>query len=180
MIPWVGNRKTGNREISGQDEDWDKTKVHPRLRFPDLPEFLDEFINFVTCGKFNPQEAVGATHPKGFVWEFNRIAKRRGLERRARRIRRGGKSALVGEVQNGNPVTVILVWEDGGAHYVTALSYSHLTNEVFFLDPDDEYKEYPPAERVRSQPWEAFEEDWIRRAWWGKLLGLKQEMVVIS
>lgn len=161
-------------------EDWDKTKVHPRLRFPDLPGWLDKLIKFITRGKFSPQDVIGASHPKGIVNEFNRIAKERGLDKKAVRVRNASKAELIHEVQNGNPVTVILVWKNGGAHYVTVISYDARTDTVFYMDSNDEYKDYLPTERIRSRTWGDFEVDWSRRVWWGKLLGLKKEMIVVK
>ncbi len=158
--------------------DWDKTKVHPRLRFPDLLGWLDKLISFITCGKFNPGAMVGASHPKGIADEFNRIAKDRGLDKKAVRVSKGPKAELLREVRNGNPVTVILIWENGGAHYVTIISYSEEDDTVFYMDPSDEYKDCPPSDRIRSRTWEAFDEDWSRQVWWTKLLGLKSEMIV--
>jgi len=160
-------------------EDWDKTKVHPRLRFPDFTDWLDKVIKFITRSKFNLEEVMGATHPKGIADEFNRIAEERGIDRKAVRVSKGSKEDMLHEIRNGNPVTVVLIWGNGGAHYVTVISYNALTDTIFYMDPSDEYKDWDPPKRIQSQAWGDFYEDWSRRAWWAKLLTLKNEMVVI-
>ena len=125
-----------------------------------------------------PLDIRGATHPRSLTKSLNALAAKLNLPLKAKYISHGSKEQLLREIQRGNPVTVIKVWKDAEAHYVTIIAYKKDSDTVFYMDPNHDYKPLTLIEKVQQQPWSAFQREWSWQVWWTKLLGLKNEMIV--
>lgn len=94
---------------------------------------------------------------------------------------RGTKEDLLKNLQEGKPVTVMLVYPEGGAHYVTVVGYDPFEERVYLLDPSPFYEKIEePAERFQkmSMSWDEFSSQWEGQNWWSRLLGFKSEMII--
>ena len=119
----------------------------------------------------------GATAPWGVVNAFNRLAQRLKLDWRAERRQRARRAHVLESLMTGRPVTVLKIWQSGGAHWVNLVRYAAERDRLYFLDPNP-YLEYLDEERrLQSQSWAEFEVDWSRRTWWSRLLGIQNEMI---
>lgn len=122
----------------------------------------------------------GATAPWGLVKSFNRWAEKLELDWQAERKSRARRAHVLENLMTGRPVTALKIWKNGGAHWVNLVRYSGEKEKVYYLDPNP-YLEYLPEEkRLQSQSWGEFEEDWSRRCWWSRLLGIRNELVLYS
>ncbi|MEM2266358.1 MAG: RHS repeat-associated core domain-containing protein [Candidatus Hadarchaeales archaeon] len=122
----------------------------------------------------------GATPPWGMEGAFNNIAYLQyNLGWHARWVSRGTKEDLLKNLQEGKPVTVMLVYPEGGAHYVTIVGYNPLEEQVYVLDPSPAYADLKnPVERVQEISWDELRTYWEGQNWWARLLGFKGEMIV--
>jgi len=102
-------------------------------------------------------DIIGATHPRGIVNEFNRIARKLDLRYRAKWVSGASKAELLAEVEAGNPVSVIRVWaDDYGAHYQNVVAYDADTDTLYYTDSDD------TLDGVQSLGWNTFCTAWNR------------------
>lgn len=73
----------------------------------------------------------------------------------------------------------MLVYPEGGAHYVTIVGYNPLEEQVYVLDPSPAYADLKnPVERVQEISWDELRTYWEGQNWWARLLGFKGEMIV--
>lgn len=123
----------------------------------------------------------GATFPWSMANEFNRVAVRENIPWRARLQNNGTKKDLMGYLQQGQPVTVLKIWDNGrGAHYETVIGYDHALDKIITLDPsrDPTDEKMVQEEILNEQPWDSFNADWSRQAWWSRLVGIQNEMII--
>jgi len=182
-----GPSNTAMMLIATTSKNWDTSALNVPFRFPDFPDWIDRGIEgtISVINKFRsenpiffkPDDVAGATHPAGLVNEFNAKAELYTIPLEAKLISNGTKDQLVNEIQNGNPVTVIKVYPNGVAHYVTAISCDATTDTIYYMDPDPSLN-LPGKPKVQSQSWSNFDAEWSQRVWWSKLLGLQNEMIV--
>lgn len=92
----------------------------------------------------------------------------------------GTKEQLVNELQDGNPVSVIKVWENGNAHWVTVVGYDKPTDYVYFIDPYEGHSDRSAVDKVRHQGWSDFASEWGNQATWTKLVYIKNEMILFD
>ena len=129
-----------------------------------------------------PQSIRGATPPWSMSKAFNKLAKRENLAWTSRWLGGGTREHLIVNLQRGNPTTIILVWSNGGAHYVTVVGYDPGLDTFYMLDPDPAFEEsdLPPEDCIGAMRWENLNEHWSRQVWWTRLLWLHNEMIVYS
>jgi hypothetical protein len=127
-----------------------------------------------------PVSVRGATPPWSVASAFNHLAEARGLRWQAQR-QHGTKEELIGALEKGCPSTIILVWEGGGAHYVTVVGYDPQPDVFLMLDPNPWYEENrPPEKRLGQMAWADLDGYWSRQVWWTRLLGIRNEMILYS
>lgn len=80
----------------------------------------------------------------------------------------------------GRPVSVLKIWKTGEAHWITLVRYVSEKERLYFLDPNPYLEYLPEGKRLQSQSWDEFMEDWSRSAWWSKVFGIKQELIIYS
>lgn len=122
----------------------------------------------------------GATAPWGMVKAFNRFAREYGLCWTAARRRDARRAHLLENLMMGRPVTALKIWKNGGAHWVNLVRYSSEKDRIYFLDPNPFLQHLPEEKRLQSQTWEEFQQDWSRKNWWSKLLGIRNELITYS
>jgi len=129
-----------------------------------------------------PQSIRGATPPWSMSKAFNNLAEQENLPWTSRWLGGGTREHLIVNLQRGSPTTIILVWSNGGAHYVTVVGYDPDTDIFYLLDPDPDYEEsgLPPEKCIGEMRWENLTEHWSRQVWWTRLLWLHNEMIVYS
>ena len=157
---------------------WVMGDVKIYLRVPDFGSNLNNKIQkSLDCLKidFNYKSAIGATHPLGIVNQYNRLSNMLNIARKAVHISHGTKDQLLNEINNQNPVTVIKIWKNGGAHYITIIAYDEPSDTIFYMDPKDIE---PNVEKVISESWSDFSDDWSRQAPWSESLHMQNEMIV--
>ena len=127
----------------------------------------------------------GATMPWGMARTFNAWAAREGLPWRAHWVRRGSRERLLAQLRRGLPVTLLLVWEDGGAHYLNVVGFDPRHEMVAAMDPA--HRPQGESLAVRQYAWEDIDRAWrrvfMRKAaaqWMLPLaaLGLRRQMIV--
>lgn len=127
----------------------------------------------------------GATMPWGMVRTFNAWAAREGLPWRARWVWHGSKERLLAYLRRGLPVTMLLVWDSGEAHYLNAVGFDLQRDVVAVVDPA--YRPQPGKPIVLQYAWEDIERPW-RRVFMHKtafqwmlplaMLGFRRQMIV--
>ena len=139
--------------------DWDMERLKVGWRIPDL----GKGNNIVQWGlektglPFIYDEVIGATHPRGIVNEFNRIARKNDIPYRAKRVSGAIKGDLLAEIEAGNPVSVIRIWDNNlGAHYQNIVGFDIATDTVYYTDSED------GLQGVQSLDWYTFNADWER------------------
>jgi len=140
-----------------------------------LPEKIAQEVNRKLS------EIGGATPPWSMVRAFNQNAAREGIPWRAVRQSGGTKEALLRHLEQGRPVTVLKIWDSGGAHYETVVGYDSVDDQIITLDPGWNKSNFPgqkPPPGLHPQSWNEFEKAWSYRPWWARLSGIKNEMIV--
>ena len=122
----------------------------------------------------------GATAPWGMQKAFNLQASKMDLDWRAERRSHARRAHIIEALMMGRPVSALKIWKNGGAHWVTLVRYSNEKDRLYYIDPNPFLQYLPVDKRLQSQPWSEFESDWSREAWWSKLLGIKNELIVYS
>ena len=120
----------------------------------------------------------GATAPWGMVRLFNSWAKQLKLGWSAERISHAKPELIFEQLEQGNQLSTLRLWENGGAHWSNLLHISTRSCMVYLLDPDPALERTPNEKKVRAVPWEDFLADWGRQPWWARLLGLKNELIL--
>lgn len=120
----------------------------------------------------------GATAPWGMVRLFNGWAKRLKLGWTAERISHAEPQLIHQQLERGNQLSALRLWQNGGAHWSNLLHVSTRRRTVYLLDPNPALERIPGEKRVRAVAWEEFLADWGRQPWWAKLLGLKNELIL--
>jgi hypothetical protein len=115
----------------------------------------------------------GATPPWGMVMAYNQLGaelEAAGLPGLGESTWRTGatKDELIRNIENGVFSTIILVWDDGGAHYATVVGYQPSTDRFLLLDPGTggDRSELHPWLRIFIEDWSWLDEHWSRRPWW--------------
>jgi hypothetical protein len=123
--------------------------------------------------KLFPKGLVGATHPWGMKSAFSKFDK--GLAEAGhpklgtmRWRLNGTKERLISNLTEGVFSTLMLVWEGGGAHWVTVVGYHQGHDRIIMLDPatGGDKSAKTPTERFLKVDWSWVDERWSRRPWW--------------
>ena len=120
----------------------------------------------------------GATAPWGMARLFNRWAKQLKLGWSAERISHAEPELILEQLERGNQLSALRLWENGGAHLSNLLHVSTRGRTVYLLDPNPALEQIPREKKVRAVAWEEFLADWGRQPWWARLLGLKNELIL--
>jgi hypothetical protein len=115
----------------------------------------------------------GATPPWGMVRAYRKInagLRVEGYVELGRMTWRvgGTREELVSNVGAGVLSTLMLVWKNLGAHYVTVVGYEPAGDAFLLLDPGTgrDKSDWDPPARLRCVPWPELDADWSRRPWW--------------
>ncbi len=104
--------------------------------------------------------AAGASLPIGVKIGINQMSGAESLGWTASVRGAGTLEDLRAQLDQGNPVAVLLVYDAKTAHYVTVTGYDSSTGTVSYLDPDPKYAGLPPGERVQKMAWSEFDSYW--------------------
>ncbi len=115
----------------------------------------------------------GATPPWGMVRAYHKINQGlRGegyVELGSMSWRVGAtREELIANLRAGVLSTLMLVWKNLGAHYVTVVGYDPAGDAFLLLDPatGGDKSDWEPAARLRPVAWPELDPDWSRRPWW--------------
>ena len=115
----------------------------------------------------------GATPPWGMVRAYRKINDGLGakgyVELGKMSWRVGAtREALIANLRAGVLSTLMLVWKNQGAHYVTVVGHDPAGDAFLLLDPGTggDKSDWEPAARLRLVPWPELDADWSRRPWW--------------
>jgi hypothetical protein len=122
----------------------------------------------------------GATSPWGMAAAFNRMAGKLNLDWQADRKSHARRAHVLEQLMNGKTVTALIIWQNGGAHWINLVRYSSEKDRLYFLDPNPYLENLPTEKRLQSQTWAEFEADWSRTCWWSRLLGIHCELILYS
>jgi hypothetical protein len=122
----------------------------------------------------------GATAPWGLANSFNRLAHKMRLDWRARRISHGYTHHISSNLGKGNLISFLRIWENGGAHWSNVMDFSLKENSIILLDPSPYLEHIPQDQKIQFKSWKVCRVDWCRQAWWARLLGLKNELIIYT
>ena len=109
---------------------------------------------------------AGATMPRGVRGAFNSLSMERDLGWTATVQSHGTLEDIVACLMNDEPMTALLVFNSGSAHYVTIVGYDPETDRIYYLDPMPSLQDTAATERVQWEPWSDFNRNWSRRVIW--------------
>lgn len=120
----------------------------------------------------------GATAPWGMVSAFNQLVQDYKIPWQARRISCATRIQIRNYLKQGNLVSFLRFWKQGGAHWSNFVDLSADGKRFSILDPDPGLNERSVVEKVLVREFPKIRSDWNRQPWWAVILGLKREIVV--
>lgn len=120
----------------------------------------------------------GASAPWGMIATFNYLTNRLGMKWQAMRISHASSDDISNNLMHGHLLSMLRFWEGGGAHWTNVVEFIPEEDRIYMLDPSPYLAQMPASKKVQCVSWRACYQDWTRQPWWGKILGLKRELIV--
>lgn len=120
----------------------------------------------------------GASAPWGLADAFNHLAHRNHIPWEARRVSHANPVLLAKIQKKGGYISILRIWENGGAHWSNVIHFDARKEFIHLLDPNPYLENLPASKKIQIEDWKTVKQDWERQPWWAKFLGIERELIV--